>query len=111
MQGEPLFTKGEPAQGVWLLLLGQVSIITHVGGQPVRLATLNAGHFVGEMGLIDGKPRSASALADTQVKAVLLDNDAIRTLAKQHPEAVLKITRNIARELSLRLRGDSHLDA
>jgi SulP family sulfate permease len=105
MQGEPLFIKDDAAQGVWLLRGGQVSIITHKDGQPVRLATLNAGHFVGEMGLIDGKPRSASAHADTPVKAVQLDNDAIRTLSKQHPEAVLKITRNIARELSLRIRG------
>jgi hypothetical protein len=106
-QGTTLFDRGALANGIWLLVSGHVSILWDARQDATRLATLGPGQFVGEMGLIDGKTRSASARADTAVRALLLDSHAIATLVQQHPVAALKITRNIARELSLRLRSFS----
>ena len=103
--GALLFARGTPANGIWLIVQGQVSILADTQHDAARLATLGPGQFVGEMGLIDGQPRSASARADTAVGAWQLDADAIATLVQQHPAAALCITRNIARELSLRLRS------
>ena len=109
--GSELFHKGAPADGIWLLESGSVSILA--GGDndstASRLATFGPGQFVGEMGYIDGKPRSATARADTPVRAMLLDKQAIETLVEQLPKAALKITSNIARELSLRVRNVSAL--
>jgi SulP family sulfate permease len=102
--GAALFCKGAPADGVWLLQVGSVSILAHGGQDSPRLATFGPGQFVGEMGLIDGRPRSATAQADTDVQALLIDNAAIATLVREYPVAALHLTRNIARELSLRLR-------
>lgn len=103
--GAPLFERGAPANGIWLIVSGEVSVLLDMGQDAARLATLGPGQFVGEMGLIDGQPRSASARADSVVSAWQLDDQAIATLMEQHPAAALKITRNIARELSLRLRS------
>lgn len=103
--GALLFARGTPANGIWLIVHGQVSILADTQHDAARLATLGPGQFVGEMGLIDGQPRSASARADTAVGAWQLDAAAIATLVQQHPAAALRITRNIARELSLRLRS------
>ena len=107
--GSELFHKGAPADGIWLLESGSVSILA--GGDndsaASRLATFGPGQFVGEMGYIDGKPRSATARADTPVRAMLLDKLALEALIEQRPKAVLKITSNIARELSLRVRNVS----
>ena len=107
--GSELFHKGAPADGIWLLESGSVSILA--GGDndsaASRLATFGPGQFVGEMGYIDGKPRSATARADTPVRAMLLDKQALEALVEQRPKAVLKITSNIARELSLRVRNVS----
>jgi len=107
--GSELFHKGAPADGIWLLESGSVSILA--GGDndsaASRLATFGPGQFVGEMGYIDGKPRSATARADTPVRAMLLDKQALEALIEQRPKAVLKITSNIARELSLRVRNVS----
>lgn len=107
-QGHALFERGSTANGIWLIVSGQVSILSDLHHDAARLATLGPGQFVGEMGLIDGQARSASARADSAVSAWLLDRDAIATLMVQHPAAALKITRNIARELSLRLRSVAH---
>ena len=106
-QGETLFRKDEPSNGVWMLQAGQVSILAGVGPDATRLATFGPGQFVGEMGFIDGNVRSATATADTSVQAVLLDKQTLTALVRDHPQAALTITRNIARELSHRVRSTS----
>jgi SulP family sulfate permease len=106
-KGEVLFRKDERSDGVWMLQAGQVSILAGGGAQAARLATFGPGQFVGEMGFIDGNTRSATVTADTAVEAVLLDSNAVAALVRDQPDAALKITRNIARELSQRVRTTS----
>lgn len=106
-QGEVLFRKDERSDGVWMLQAGQVSIVVGSGATATRLATFGPGQFVGEMGFIDGNTRSATVTADTAVEAALLDANAVAALVRDEPEAALKITRNIARELSQRVRTTS----
>jgi sulfate permease, SulP family len=110
-QGAVLFRKDAPANGIWLLESGVVSILTGEGDNAIRLATFGPGQFVGEMGFIDGKNRSATAWADSPVQALLLDSVAIAELLASEPEVALKITRNIARELSHRVRLSTALMA
>jgi CRP-like cAMP-binding protein len=102
-----LFKRDAPADGVWLLESGMVSILSNEFDDASRLSTFGPGQFVGEMGFIDGRARSATVYADTRVRALLLDQEAIHALWTQQPGAALKITRNIARELSLRVRHSS----
>ena len=110
-QGAVLFRKDEPANGIWLLESGVVSILTGESDNAIRLATFGPGQFVGEMGFIDGKNRSATAWADSPVQALLLDSKAIAQLLENEQEVALKITRNIARELSHRVRLSTALMA
>ena len=108
-KGEVLFRKDELADGVWLLQEGTVSILSGPKEDSFasRLATFGPGQFVGEMGLIDGRTRSATVRADAPVLALFLDSDAIEILVQRHPYAALHITRNIALELSSRVRSSS----
>jgi MFS superfamily sulfate permease-like transporter len=110
-KGAALFYKADDADGVWLLEEGTVSILSGAYGEfsSARLATIGPGQFVGEMGYIDGKTRSATARADSPVRALLLDKAAIAALIEHQPSIALKITRNIARELSHRVRSTSAL--
>lgn len=110
-QGAVLFRKDAPPSGIWLLESGVVSILTGEGDNAIRLATFGPGQFVGEMGFIDGKARSATAWADSPVRALLLDTQAIAELLKSESEIALKITRNIALELSHRVRLSTALMA
>lgn len=110
--GAVLFYKDAIADGLWLLDEGVVSILSGNDDDQTastRLATFGPGQFVGEMGYIDGKTRSATARADTPVRALLLNKAAIAALIERQPGAALKITRNIARELSHRVRSASAL--
>lgn len=108
-KGAALFYRNDAPDGVWLLEEGTVSILSGAYDEfsSSRLATFGPGQFVGEMGYIDGNNRSATTRADTQVRALQLDKEAIATLTRHQPEIALKITRNIARELSHRVRNTS----
>ena len=110
-KGDALFRKDTLADGVWLLEEGTVSILSASADEALssRLATFGPGQFVGEMSLIDGRPRSATVRADSPVRALLLDKHAISALEDRYPSAALHITRNIAHELSHRVRSTSAL--
>jgi SulP family sulfate permease len=110
-KGDALFRRDTLADGVWLLEEGTVSILLGASDDTYssRLATFGPGQFVGEMSLIDGRPRSATVLADSPVRALLFDRHAMQALEAIHPDAVLHMTRNIALELSHRVRSTSAL--
>jgi len=106
-QGRPLFQRDEPADDLWLIESGRVSVVTQQDQDSQRLATFGPGQFVGEMAFLDGRPRSATALADTTVRALQLDVKAFALLRHAHPETALAVALNLARELSLRVRASN----
>lgn len=60
-QGELLFSEGEPAQGLFVLLEGTLEISKTIGGQKVILSNAGAGVFVGEISLLTDAPHNATA--------------------------------------------------
>jgi CRP/FNR family cyclic AMP-dependent transcriptional regulator len=71
--GEMLFRRGEPAEGMVMVLDGLVRIhLYNAKGREVTLALIGAGEPIGEIALIDGGLRSADATALTPVSGLLL---------------------------------------
>ena len=58
----------------------------------------------GEMALIDGSRRSATALANSTVKTLSLKKKDFERLIENHPSVAITILRRIARIISMRLR-------
>lgn len=72
-----IFHEGEHGQEMYIILSGQVDIsINTVEGYPLSIARLENGNFFGEMSLLEGLPRSATAttLKDTTVLVITKDN-------------------------------------
>lgn len=61
--GEILFYEDDPAQGMFVILEGELEIIKRIGGQNAVVAAVPAGSFVGETSLLTGLPHSAAARA------------------------------------------------
>lgn len=62
-KGVNLFNQDDKSDGLYVLLSGKLQVYIRsgfIGGANKVLATLNPGQYVGEFGLIDGAPRSAS---------------------------------------------------
>ncbi len=102
-RGEVLMRQGEPSTSIYFLLKGKVRAerSRRTDDQPIRLADLEAGAVVGEMGVVIDIPRSATVTALEPTDALELDGPNFDRLAKAYPI----LHRVIARLLSERLRA------
>jgi CRP-like cAMP-binding protein len=96
--GAKIFKEGSKAECCYLLTQGKVQILKKMQrGENVLLAEVKAGEFLGEMAMLSGEKRSASAVALSRVKAIVVQYDEFEKLLKlQHP---------FAGRLSLHLSG------
>jgi CRP-like cAMP-binding protein len=94
-EGQVIFREGEQSWAAFLVESGSVDIIKQAEGTvPRLLATIGAGDLFGEMGLIDGSPRSATArAAEMPVVQVINEREFHRLLTTAEPGlvALLKV--------------------
>lgn len=106
-QAAVLCRAGDAADRMWIIKRGSVSVRVGTGRSEKRLASLGPGCSVGEMGLLDRRPRSADVHADEAVEAYLMTGEAFTALMEKHPRIGQAILVNFARQLSQRLRDTS----
>ena len=103
--GEILFRRGEPGDRVFVLVHGSVTMMSGSDGEPRRrLATFAPGVVFGEAAMLDGGGRTATGVADEASVVYMLSRDAMESLRLEDSELALAVLRNIARQLSHRLR-------
>ncbi len=105
--GEALCRTGEPADRLWLLTRGSVSVRIAGAHHVRRVAGLGPGTSVGEMGLLDRRPRSADVMADEDVEAYVLLADDFDALMRDEPHLGQSLLVTIARQTAQRLRVTS----
>ena len=93
--GEIIFKEGDEAQQLFVIKSGEVAIQS--GNR--MLAELSTNHIFGEMALIDDAPRSATAVAKTDVELVPISGKQFLFLVSQTPFFALKVMRVLARRL------------
>ena len=94
--GTALTDQGE--FGSVFTLIGEGRATVTVDGAAV--ASLGPGEFFGEMALIDGSNRrSATVVADTEVRALMLTQPAFRAFAKSHPKTMWSLLELLVKRL------------
>ena len=92
--GDLILKEGDPSDLAYRIMSGEVEVYTEIEGRAVVLGTVKAGEFLGEMGIIEGKPRSASARAKTHVVAMSLQRgDFLRLMSQDSSSAHRLIVR------------------
>src|SRR5437867_2331443 len=94
--GQVLTRQGEPGEEFFLVVSG--TVVVERNGQGV--ARLGPGDFLGEISLIDGRPRTATAVAEGPARLLVLAHRDFDELMDEFP----KIARPIARALVDRIR-------
>jgi zinc transporter ZupT len=84
-QDEIIFHQGDPGDALYLIHDGLIDIQSKTDGQAKVIATLGAGHSFGEMALLTGDPRSASAIAKTDATLLRLGKDQFDALMEVSP--------------------------
>jgi CRP/FNR family transcriptional regulator, cyclic AMP receptor protein len=93
--GTTIFREGEQAHELFVIKSGDVRI--QIGNRTV--SELSADHIFGEMALIDNEPRSASAIAVTDVELVPVSEKQFLFLVGQTPYFALKVMGVLAQRL------------
>jgi SulP family sulfate permease len=108
-KGERIISEGDTDRDLFILTKGVVSIKTQLqDSQRIkRLLTYSPGVIFGEFAFLDGIPRSADVWADEYSELFRLRLSEFERLSKESPEITTKLTVNLARELSQRLRQAS----
>jgi glutaminase len=99
--GELIIRKGDPADGLYLLLSGQVSVnVSLASGERTRLSTIPAGMSFGELAVIDRSARTADVHADKAVECYFFSAAAFDELGERRPGVKMRILENLLRQVS-----------
>jgi CRP-like cAMP-binding protein len=87
--GDLIFREGSTAHNCYVIMKGKIQILKKTRkGENIPLAVVKPGEFLGEMAMLSGERRSASAIAKTRVEAILIEHTEFVSLLKaQNPFA------------------------
>jgi CRP/FNR family transcriptional regulator, cyclic AMP receptor protein len=97
--GDPVVSTGAPAGHFYVILSGVAKAAAKPAGR-----SLTTGDYFGEMGLLDGEPRSATVAATSELHVMRLSRRAFDDLVERHPG----IARRLMTELGGRVRRLEH---
>ena len=100
-KGGVIFKQGDASDCMYDVLWGKVGIYANYGTPEEKLlTTLETEQFFGEMGMIEGLPRSATAVAltnDTKVR--IITPETFQELFQKSPARVLMVIMNMSRRI------------
>jgi glutaminase len=101
--GQKIIEAGDAATEIFFLAKGRVSVMLS-GEETRRLATFSPGMSFGEMALLDGAPRSADIVADSEVECHLLTAKDFAFLGEKHPAIKIKMLEKLCLDLTGKIR-------
>ncbi len=107
---ELLMHQGDPGNSLFVICGGQARVeVEGADGQPVTVARRGEGDILGEMSLCTGAPRTATVVAETELEAIVVDQEAFGEVLLGDPEIAGRISEILAAremEQSARLAED-----
>ena len=110
--GSIFIEEGESVHTDYMVLLLDGDVRVDTGAQPPREGTvvnvIGPGSLIGEMGLLDGGPRSATCTAATDLLVAVLSRESLRRLMDENPGVAARLLLAISKRMSDRLRETNH---
>lgn len=110
-EGVTFIKQGDTKETDFMLLVidGEVTVESVVVSrtEPITVSVLGPGSLIGEMGLVDGEPRSASCTAVTTLRAAILTRAALNELLDQNPRTAAKLLMAISLRIAERMRDSA----
>ena len=108
--GETVFSEGDQSSHLCLVAEGSISIFKHISdAEQLQVAEIKAGGSIGEMGILDGQPVSATAVASVNSIVFLISRTEFKRLVFEQKDIGVKFLWKIGRIISVRLRKTTGL--
>ncbi len=99
-KGKSIFLEGTPGECAYIIESGSVEVSkTKNSGERISLGTLYEKDIFGELGLIDGLPRTATVTALEDCTVSILTQEAFNSLARRNPQSLIPILKILAKRL------------
>lgn len=94
-KGDVIIQEGSTGSVAYVVKSGQVEVSKQVEGEKIVLSVLGPGSILGEMGLVDDKPRSATvvALEDTEMKVIT--RDRFVSMLEKNPQGMIPLLKQV----------------
>lgn len=97
--GERIFSQDDLGTEMFIIQEGSVDIVKHIAGESHVLSRLEKGDFFGEMAVLEALPRTADAVAITEVKVVAINGSRFDEMLRRNPEVAVRIIRKYSKRL------------
>jgi len=94
-----LFQEGDVGDNMFIIQSGRVKISKRIRGVEKTLATLEKGEFLGEMAILNDKPRSASAETLEECEMLVIDRKTFDALIRGNAEIAVRFIKRLADRL------------
>ena len=109
-KGASIVRRGDPTDMIYAIASGSITVrLPSSAGPEIRISALGPGAVFGEMGLIDGSPRSADVVAESDAVCWALPIAAMKSYLERDLAAMNAILANLVTDLSERLRRSNRM--
>lgn len=98
--GEVLFREGDGGRVMYVLRSGRVRLTTRVRDSELELATIGPGEFFGEMALLNGHARSATATVTEPALLLEIDARTFESMLRANTEIAVRMIQRLASRLA-----------
>ena len=104
--GETIFKESEEGQSLYVIRSGEVKAsVSAPNGEVFTLTMLKDGDIFGQMSFIDGRPRSATIIAASDVDTIVMEKSDFEGIIDDNPRLIHKIMGKIVLNVHSILRG------
>jgi tetratricopeptide (TPR) repeat protein len=89
--GQMVVREGDTGDSVYIIKSGTVSVIAHILGKEINLATLAQGDLFGEVAYLTGRPRTANVIADNDVEVYEINKILLDEIIEKRPEIMSQV--------------------
>lgn len=97
--GSTIFSEAEVGTEMYVIQSGSVEIAKRVGAELQTLAVMEKGDFFGEMSILEDVPRTADAIARTDVELVRINQSTFDEMLRHNGEIAVRMLRKLSRRL------------
>ena len=106
--GQCIVRQGEAGSAMYLIADGIANVVLHSEDKSdLRLSTLKAGDFFGELALVDHEPRSADVVVVEECTAMKITMNLLQMFSAESPGAAFKLTMAVLEVVGRRLRASN----
>jgi len=98
-EGATVFRQGDPGGSMYVIRTGKVRVLKESHGRQRAVSTLGPGDFFGEMAVVTGRPRSATAEVIEEAELLKVPSDKLQDMITDTGEIAIRLIRRLAERL------------